>query len=440
MSCIVAGAQHDRRVIRRDLCVGLHSVSGSFAGRSVLAAADAAAGGVGCCGLQNPAARRSFEVAEGGGLDECAGRVIYGFGSGGCLASCGVRWMKHLLAKLVDGQALDVEEAVEAFELIMTGQSEPAQTGALLAMMQLRGVRESEMLGAAKVMREKAVRVEVPQGLTVIDTCGTGGDHAGTFNISTAAAIVAAGAIRPHGCAVAKHGNRSVTSHSGSSQVLETLGVKLEVHGEVLTQCLDEAGMAFCFAPLHHPAMKHAGPIRQQLGFRTLFNIVGPLTNPAGARRQVMGVFDPDLLEPIGQVLVGLGAERAMVVYGQVPEPDHVIGGLDELSICGLSRVIHVQDGQLREMTVDAAELGLPLALPSSLKADGPQDSARIIRSVLDNEDGPAKDVTMLNAAAAIIVSGVTDEFDSALMLAHASIEKGAARAVLDKLISLTQG
>lgn len=346
--------------------------------------------------------------------------------------------MKHLLAKLVDGQMLDVDQAVEAFELIMTGQAEPAQTGALLAMMQFRGVSESEMLGAARVMRDKAVKVQVPDGLTVIDTCGTGGDHAGTFNISTAAAIVAAGAIRPHGCAVAKHGNRSVTSNSGSSQVLETLGVKLDVSTDMLTRCLEEAGMAFCFAPLHHPAMKFAGPIRQQLGFRTLFNIVGPLTNPAGARRQVMGIFDPDLLEPIGQVLVGLGAERAMVVYGQLPEPDHVIGGLDELSICGLSRVMHVQEGQLREMTVDAASLGLPLALPSSLQADGPEASAAIIRRVLNNENGPAKDITMLNAAAAIIVSGVTDEFDSALMLAQSAIEKGAANAVLEKLISLT--
>ena len=346
--------------------------------------------------------------------------------------------MKDILNQLVMGETLSADQAVEAFETIMSGQATEAQTGALLAMIQQRGVTTDEMFGAAKVMREKAVAVQVPDGLTVIDTCGTGGDHAGTFNISTAAAIVAAGAIRPHGAAVAKHGNRSVTSNSGSSQVLETLGVKLDVSGEVLTQCLDEAGMAFCFAPQHHPAMKYAGPVRQQLGFRTLFNLVGPLTNPAGAQRQVMGVFDAALLEPIGQVLAKLGAHRAMVVFGQLPEAGGVVAGFDELSTCGPSQIVHVIEGELSHESFDAASLGLPLTLPTTLKADGPEDSARIIGEVLDGHAGPTRDVVAVNAAAAIVVAGVAGNMTEGLGKAIESIDSGAAKAVLSKLVELT--
>ena len=196
--------------------------------------------------------------------------------------------MKTLLAQLVDGQPLSAEQAVQGFERIMSGQAEPAQTGALLALISQRGPTVDELVGAATVMRQKAVPVAVPEGLTIIDTCGAGGTGSTFFNISTAAALVAAGAGRSLGLGVAKHGNRSVTSRSGSSNVLENLGVNLQAPPEVLTKCLDEAGMCFCYAPAHHPAMKYAGPVRAALGFRTVFNLIGPLTNPAGARRQLV--------------------------------------------------------------------------------------------------------------------------------------------------------
>ncbi|MEM6749895.1 MAG: anthranilate phosphoribosyltransferase, partial [Planctomycetota bacterium] len=241
--------------------------------------------------------------------------------------------MKDLLAQLVAGDPLGADQAMLAFSAIMSGDAEPAQTGALLALIQSRGPALDEIVGAARVMRAKSTKVAVPDGLTAVDTCGTGGDHAGTFNISTAAALVAAGAGRARGVCVAKHGNRAVTSKSGSSQVLETLGVKLMVKPEALPKCLSEAGLCFCFAPAHHPAMKHAAPVRAALGFRTIFNIVGPLTNPAGASRQVVGVFDPKLAGTVAEALMALGAERAMVVCGTIPDADgkHT-DAIDELS------------------------------------------------------------------------------------------------------------
>lgn len=347
--------------------------------------------------------------------------------------------MKAILAQLVEGQPLSAEQAVYAFDLIMSGKSEPTQTAALLAMIARRGATVDELVGAATVMRNKAAKVAVPNGLTAIDTCGTGGDHAGTFNISTAAAIVAAGAGRELGLCVAKHGNKSVTSKSGSSQVLDTLGVKLSVNTDTLTQCLDQAGICFCFAPAHHPAMKHAGPVRADLGFRTIFNLVGPLTNPAGAKRQVVGVFGPKLTDTIAKVLQQLGALHAMVVHGQIPDANGTHNdALDELSTCGPSRVSTVRDGKVVTDELDATDLGLSLGHPSALRVDGPQQSAKVITEVLNGKEGAPREIVALNAAAALAVGGVAQDLAEGLTMSFDAIDNGKAKAALDALIELT--
>ena len=353
--------------------------------------------------------------------------------------------MKDVLAQLAAGNTLEAAQARQAFEQIMTGRATEAQIAALLAMIQLRGPTEDELFGAATVMRNKATPVAVPEGLTVIDTCGTGGDHSGTFNISTAAAIVAAGVGRSRGVAVAKHGNRSVTSRSGSSQVLVALGVKLQVAGETLTRCLDEAGLCFCFAPAHHPAMKHAVGVRQQLGFRTIFNLLGPLTNPAGARRQVIGVFDPKWTEPIAHVLLKLGSVHAMVVHGRVEGHDeqrsnrHEEAGLDELTITGITRVSHLRQGEVRTYELDLQELALPVRGLASLRADGPESSAAMIGDVLEGQPGGARDIVCLNTAAALVVAELAVDLSQGLDQARESIDSGAAKQALEKLVQITQ-
>lgn len=342
--------------------------------------------------------------------------------------------MKSLLAKLVAGQSLSGEETVEAFELIMTGQATPAQVGAMLSIIQSRGPTVEEIAGAAKVMRSKATRVVTPPGLKIIDTCGTGGDHSGTFNISTAAALVAAGAGRSRGIAVAKHGNRSVTSTSGSSQVLEELGVKLKVEPVTLTRCLDEAGVCFCFAPAHHPAMKHVAGIRQELGFRTLFNLLGPLTNPALCTRQVMGVFDATLTDPVAQVLRELGSERAMIVHGTMDGK-----GIDEISTGGITRISELRNGRITTSQLDPQSVGFTPTSPASLKADGPAESAAIIRNVLRGQPGAPRDIVTLNAAAALLVADVVADLREGLALANEALDNRSAQAALDQLITITR-
>jgi anthranilate phosphoribosyltransferase len=341
--------------------------------------------------------------------------------------------MKSLLAQLVQGRPLTTEQAASAFEQVMTGQATPAQLGAMLAMMQQRGPTVDEITGAAMVMREKAVKVAVPAGLTIIDTCGTGGDGAETFNISTAAALVAAAAGRPKNIAVAKHGNRSVTSKSGSSTVLETLGVKLTVAPETLTRCLDEAGICFCFAPAHHPAMKFAAPVRQELGFRTLFNILGPLTNPAQAKRQVLGVFNRELTDTLANVLLRLGAESAMVVHGEFDG-----GGIDELSTTGTSVISEVYKGRVRMRVIKETIGGLSRAQPPSLRVDSPARSAEVIRQVLSGKPGPAADIVALNAAAALIVAGLMEDFPPAIDMARDAMKSGEPMRVLERLVAIT--
>ncbi|MCC5828974.1 MAG: anthranilate phosphoribosyltransferase [Phycisphaeraceae bacterium] len=338
--------------------------------------------------------------------------------------------MKAILNTLLSGKTLGQAEATEAFEMIMSGQGTSAQIAAFLAMIQLRGVTPDELIGAASVMRQHVIGVTVPDGLTAVDTCGTGGDHGGTFNVSTAAALVVAGAGRDKGVVVAKHGNRSVTSSSGSSQVLEALGVKLDVPVDVLTHCLDRAGICFCLASSHHPAMRHVMPTRLELGIRTMFNVLGPLTNPAGVKRQLLGVYAADLTETLAQVLGGLGAQHAMVVHARTSE-----GGLDELSTSGITRISEWVDGRLRTWDLDPASLGFAPAPRSALRVDSPTASAAVIREVLEGQHGPARDMVVLNSAAACVVAGLAGSLPDAVPLAEASIDSGAARQALDRLV-----
>jgi anthranilate phosphoribosyltransferase len=348
--------------------------------------------------------------------------------------------VKSHLQQLAAGQPLSAQQAEEAFETVMTGEASSAQTAALLSLMAGRSPEVDELVGAARVMRRHAISVEVPGGLTAIDTCGTGGDQSGTFNISTAAAIVTAAVGRERGLVVAKHGNRSISSSSGSSQVLEALGVKLAVSGETLSQCLDEAGLCFCFAPAHHPAMKYAAPIRKELGFRTIFNVLGPLTNPAGATRQLIGVYSRALTEPLADALQQLGARRVMVVHGQIPDADGThIDGLDELSTCGPTRVSEVDGEGLETFDVQPEMLGLTYSHPSALRAEDVAGSAAKVRAVLSGEAGPARDIVALNAAAALVVGGVASDLSEGLALACEAIDTGAAQQVLDTLVRLTQ-
>lgn len=342
--------------------------------------------------------------------------------------------MKSLLAQLVEGEPLSVEQAVHGFTQIMSGEAEPTQTAALLACIAMRGPTVDELVGAATVMREMAVPVSVPEGLTTIDTCGAGGTGSTFFNISTAAALVAAGAGRPLGVAVAKHGNRSVTSRSGSSNVLEQLGVNLQSTPQVLTQCLDEAGMCFCFAPAHHPAMKYAGPVRASLGFRTIFNLVGPLTNPAGARRQLIGVPSQQVCELIAEALARLDAERCLLVNSVLPDGR----SLGELTTFGPAQASELNQGKIRSYAIDPAALGLALSTPESVTIESPADSAKIVMGVLNNEAGPARDIVVLNAAAALLVADAADSLEHGLELATAAVADGSAKRVLDQLISLT--
>jgi anthranilate phosphoribosyltransferase len=276
--------------------------------------------------------------------------------------------------------------------------------------------------------------------MTLVDTCGTGGDHAGTFNVSTAAAIVTAAAGRGDNVAVAKHGNRSISSNSGSSQLLETLGVTLAVSQTTLQRCLSEVGLCFCYAPSHHPAMKHAAPVRKELGFRTIFNLLGPLTNPAGAKRQLIGVYSSNMTEPLAEALQQLGAERVMVVHGQIPDPDGVhIDGLDELSTCGPSRISEVTHQSLSSYAIEPQQFDLAYSHPTALRAEDPKQSAAIVQGVLNGDPGPARDIIALNAAAALVVAGLARDINNGLDRAFTAVDRGDAKKVLEELAQLTR-
>ena len=335
--------------------------------------------------------------------------------------------IQPILRQLVDGHSLTLDEARATFDAVMAGNATDAQIGVILTVLTLRagGPTVDEITGAAMAMRAAATPVPVPEGFEVIDVVGTGGDGAATFNISTTAALIAAGA----GAKVAKHGNRAVTSSSGASQVLEALGVKLGVAAETQSQCLTEAGICFCFAPMHHPAMKRVIGPRKELGFRTIFNILGPLTNPAGAKRYLLGVFDPQLTEPIANVLGQLGATDAMVVHG---------GGLDEITTAGPTQVSELRNGKVTTTQISPEQFGVDPAKISDLVVDSPQASAEVVRGILEGKPGPARDIATLNTAAALVVAGLAASIDEGLTLARRSVDEGKAKATLDTLARVT--
>ena len=335
--------------------------------------------------------------------------------------------LKQAIDAVVRRQDLTTDEMTEVMRTIMTGGATPAQIGGFLIGLRMKGETVTEIAAAAGVMRELVTRVEVGAE-HLVDTCGTGGDASGTFNISTAAAFVAAAA----GARVAKHGNRSVSSKSGSADVLEAAGVRLDLTPDQVARCITEVGVGFMFAPAHHGAMKHAVGPRREMGTRTLFNVLGPLTNPAGAPNQLLGVFSKDLLEPLAQVLQRLGARHVLVV--------HARDGLDEISVGEATDVAELSDGQVRSYSIQPEEFGLGRTPIAALRADGAAESLAIIRSVLEDHPGPARDIVTLNAGAAIYVAGLAVSLKDGVAKASAAIASGEARNRLDDLVVLTQG
>ena len=333
--------------------------------------------------------------------------------------------MQTVIQQLLDGVDLDRDSARGAMDQIMSGQATDAQTGAFLIALRCKGETVTEVAGFAEAMREKATRIGGGRG-TKIDTCGTGGDGSGTFNISTAVAFVAAGA----GLCVAKHGNRAMSSRCGSADVLQELGVNVEAGPGKVAECLDEAGIGFLFAPLLHRAMKHAIGPRREIGTRTVFNILGPLTNPAGAKRQLLGVFDASLTGKLAGVLQMLGSERAYVVHGR--------DGLDEITSTGPSQVTELKNGSLKTFEVTPGCFGFETATAADLQGGTAADNAAILRSVLEGKPGPAKDVVVMNAAAAVAAGDLAEDLPSGAAVAEESIASGAGLAALEKLVEVS--
>ncbi len=332
--------------------------------------------------------------------------------------------LKPLIAKVAEGNTLTREEARSAFEILMSGEATPSQIGGFLMALRVRGETVDEIAGAVSVMRAKMLPVEAPSD--AMDIVGTGGDAKGTHNISTCTAFVVAGA----GVPVAKHGNRALSSRSGAADVLAALGVKIDLAPEQVSRCIAEAGIGFMFAPGHHSAMKHVGPTRMELGIRTIFNLLGPLSNPAGVKRQLLGVFSPQWVEPLAAVLRDLGTERAWVVHGA--------GGADEITLAGPNQVTELRDGTLRSFTLTPQETGLPTAAVEALRGGDAEHNARALRAVLEGEPGPYADVVRLNAAAALMIAGRADDLASGLLMAKASIGEGAARDRLERLVAVS--
>jgi anthranilate phosphoribosyltransferase len=334
---------------------------------------------------------------------------------------------REAVIALASPRDLTREEAASVMRGIMTGEATPAQVGSILTALSMKGVQSGELAGFAGAMREFAV--PFPHGLAgpLVDTCGTGGDESGTFNVSTAAAFVAAGAGLP----VVKHGNRSVTSRCGSADVLTALGARLEISPERMAGVLRSTGIAFLFAPLYHPAMKRVAGIRQELGIRTVFNLLGPLTNPAGARIQLLGVYRPDVITTMAGVLRLLGAGRAMVVHG---------GGLDEITTAGPTRVAELEAGIVREYTIEPGDFGIPVSDIADLRGGDAPENARILREVLSGEHGAARDAVLLNAGAAIYLGGPAKSMGGGISLAEESIDSGAALRKLEAFIGETAG
>jgi anthranilate phosphoribosyltransferase len=334
--------------------------------------------------------------------------------------------LRQTLKKAAAGEALSAGEAERALEEIMEGAANPAVTAALLTALRVRGESVGEIVGFARAMRRFAQKVEAPEG--VVDTCGTGGDAKGTINISTAAAFVARGA----GVIIAKHGNRAATSQAGSADVLEALGAEIGLEPKEVGRCIEEVGIGFMFARTHHPAMRHVVPVRAELPFRTVFNLLGPLTNPAGAKRQLIGVFGGDYVRPMAEALRELGAEKALVVHGA--------DGLDEITVTGPTLVAEVSDGGVTEYKVSPEQLGLSRHDPDGLLGGDAHLNARVLKDVLSGEEvGAARDVVLLNAGAAVYVNGKAKTIEEGVRLAGESIQSGAATEALEDFVRATR-
>lgn len=330
------------------------------------------------------------------------------------------------LARLLDGRDLSRAEARESMAEIMQGEATPGQIGGFLVALRVKGETADEIAGCAEAMREYVLPVR-PTRDDLVDTAGTGGDGAQTLNISTAAALVAAAA----GAGVAKHGNRAVSSASGSADVLEALGFELELPPERIARSIDELGFGFMFAPAHHPAMRHAAPVRRELATRTIFNVLGPLTNPAGARAQIVGVYSPELVPTIAEVLAQLGARRAFVVHGA--------GGIDELSPAGVNLICEVVDGRVMQFELDPVELGVERCDADELRGGSPEENADAIRAVLSGGNGGRRSAILLNAAGAIAAAGHAEDLKEGLTRARETVDSGAAAERLEQLIAFSR-
>jgi anthranilate phosphoribosyltransferase len=331
--------------------------------------------------------------------------------------------LKGLLAHVAQGHSLSESEAEAAFDIIMSGDATPSQMGAFLMALRVRGETVDEITGAARIMRAKAVGIDAPPG--TIDTCGTGGDSSGSFNISTASALVVAGC----GVPVAKHGNRALSSKSGSADVLTALGVNIDADLAIVRECLWEVGLGFMMAPRHHSATRHVAPTRVELGTRTIFNLLGPLSSPAMARRQLVGVFAPEWVRPMAEVLGRLGAEHAWVVHGD---------GLDELTTTGATTVAAFADGKVETFEIAPEDFGLPRARLEDIRGGEPQHNAKLMRDLLAGAGGPLRDVVLLNSGAALLVGGRAPTVEAGMEVAAQSIDSGSARRVLDELVTRT--
>lgn len=336
--------------------------------------------------------------------------------------------IREAIAVVSDRGDLSTDDAIAVFSQIMDGEATEAQIAAFIVALRMKGETVEEITGAATVMRDKATAVTPASTDHLVDTCGTGGDRSNTFNISTAAAFVAAGA----GARVAKHGNRSVTSRSGSADVLEALGVDVTVDADTMTKCLDEVGVCFMFAPTLHKAMKHAMGPRRQVGIRTIFNILGPLTNPARAQNQLLGVFAPELTESLAEVLRNMGSERAYVIHGMDP--------LDEVSLSAETRVCELRDGEIKSYTVSPEDFGMQTVALADVQGGTAEENAALITSVLEGNAGPHADIVALNAGFAVAAAGLADTPKEGLELAREAMQSGAALDRLRRLSTMTAG
>lgn len=330
---------------------------------------------------------------------------------------------KDYIAKVATGASLNADEARAAFDIIMTGNATPSQMGGFLMALRVRGETVDEIEGAVDTMRARMTPVEAPAD--AIDIVGTGGDSSGSYNVSTLAALIVAGA----GIPVAKHGNRALSSRSGAADTLAALGVNIDASPATIARCIREAGVGFMFAPNHHTAMRHVGPTRVELGTRTIFNLLGPIANPAGVRRQLVGVFSPEWLLPLAEALQRLGGEAAWIVHGD---------GLDEITTAGVTEVAELKDGKIRSFRITPEEAGLPRVSSDALKGGDADHNAAALKAVLEGRAGPYRDIALLNAAAALIVAGKADDLKSGVALAAAAVDEGKARAVLDRLVAVS--